>query len=227
MWEVFVFNNPPVISSTPDSMGNVSVVYTYNPNSTDELVGIPVPVYSITTNYTGGYGFNIFTGEISFSPTYGGSYWFNLTFDDQSWVDNGTIYQNFTVTVLSAAPVVIVPTPAVPGTVSASFKNYVIGFVITLKDSSFGNATSYLWDFGDGQTSTDRNASHQYDRPGTYKVVFTVFGADGKSYSISTQVEVGKGLPFVENREALMIGLILFVAVSFYFISFPGKRRLR
>ncbi len=226
MWQVFVFNNAPLITSTPDWMGNISAVYTYNPNSTDELVGIPAPIYSVSTNYTGGYGFNVFTGEISFSPTYGGVYWFNLSFDDQRGVANSITYTNFTVTVLSAVPTTVVPAPAIPGAVSPSFKYYVVGFVINLKDSSFGNVTSYLWDFGDGSTSTDRNVSHQYDRPGTYKVTFTVVGIDGKSYSINTQVEVGKGLPFTENRTALEIGLVIFVAVSFYFINFPGRRRV-
>lgn len=37
------------------------------------------------------------------------------------------------------------------------------------------NAISYLWDFGDGATSTDPNPLHQYTNPGVYDVVLTAF----------------------------------------------------
>ncbi len=32
------------------------------------------------------------------------------------------------------------------------------------------NVDSYLWDFGDGNSSTDENPTHEYDNPGTYEV---------------------------------------------------------
>ncbi len=44
------------------------------------------------------------------------------------------------------------------------------------------NATSWLWDFGDGSTSTSENPSHTYNSPGTYDItlsVTTVSGCDG------------------------------------------------
>jgi len=44
------------------------------------------------------------------------------------------------------------------------------------------NATSYLWDFGDGNTSTETTLSfdHQYLQNGTYKATLTAYG-NGKS----------------------------------------------
>ena len=36
--------------------------------------------------------------------------------------------------------------------------------------TEFPNATTYKWDFGDGELSTDPNATHVYDLPGTYLV---------------------------------------------------------
>ena len=45
-----------------------------------------------------------------------------------------------------------------------------------------GTPTSYLWDFGDGKTSTEENPQHRYDAPGTYSVTLTVTNDDG-SYS--------------------------------------------
>jgi len=38
------------------------------------------------------------------------------------------------------------------------------------------NATSVLWNFGDGTTSADLNAVHTYDDPDTYFVTFTAYG---------------------------------------------------
>jgi PKD repeat protein len=43
--------------------------------------------------------------------------------------------------------------------------------------SSYGD--SYLWDFGDGITSTDQNPSHTFYEPGFYNVSLTVFGDGG------------------------------------------------
>lgn len=41
-------------------------------------------------------------------------------------------------------------------------------------DQSTGPVTAYLWDFGDGQTSTSANPTHNYAAIGTYKVILTV-----------------------------------------------------
>jgi len=40
-------------------------------------------------------------------------------------------------------------------------------------------ADAWLWDFGDGQTSTEENPYHQYEDPGTYKVSLNVTTSDG------------------------------------------------
>lgn len=47
-------------------------------------------------------------------------------------------------------------------------------------------ATTYLWDFGDGQTSTDRNPSHQYANEGIYKVKLTAFRSATNTLCIDT-----------------------------------------
>lgn len=41
------------------------------------------------------------------------------------------------------------------------------------------NATSYRWDFGDGNSSTDESPSHTYDVAGTYSVELTASNASG------------------------------------------------
>ena len=43
------------------------------------------------------------------------------------------------------------------------------------------NASSYAWDFGDGNTSTDENPTHTYAAGGTYEVTLTATGAAGSA----------------------------------------------
>ncbi|MCZ3365336.1 MULTISPECIES: PKD domain-containing protein [Methanobacterium] len=54
---------------------------------------------------------------------------------------------------------------------------------IQFKDTSTGLVTSWLWDFGDGTTSTQKNPLHSYTRAGIYTVKLTVTGP----YCSSTQ----------------------------------------
>ena len=56
------------------------------------------------------------------------------------------------------------------------------GLVVTFENLS-QNATSYLWDFGDGKTSTEENPVHEYADYGDYTVKLTATNASGsKSY---------------------------------------------
>ena len=54
--------------------------------------------------------------------------------------------------------------------------------LVAFKDLSYGNITSWKWDFGDGATSNEQNPLHQYKEPGTmYTVILDVEGPEGKS----------------------------------------------
>ncbi|NLO49753.1 MAG: PKD domain-containing protein [Bacteroidales bacterium] len=48
------------------------------------------------------------------------------------------------------------------------------GQTVYFVDQSSGNPDSWLWDFGDGATATDRYATHLYTSPGYYTVTLTV-----------------------------------------------------
>ena len=50
---------------------------------------------------------------------------------------------------------------------------------VTLTSTSTGVITSYLWDFGDSTTSTERSLSHIYNILGTFNVTLTVTGPGG------------------------------------------------
>ncbi|MBB3699321.1 PKD domain-containing protein [Flammeovirga yaeyamensis] len=61
--------------------------------------------------------------------------------------------------------------------VSASFTSEVEGLKATFTNTS-ENATSYEWDFGDGNTSTEKNPSNTYEAGGDYTVTLTAYGED-------------------------------------------------
>jgi len=42
-------------------------------------------------------------------------------------------------------------------------------------NNSTGNPTSYLWDFGDGSSSTLKHPSHTYANNGTYSVLLSIW----------------------------------------------------
>jgi PKD repeat protein len=50
---------------------------------------------------------------------------------------------------------------------------------VAFSDASTGNITSYAWNFGDGNTSTLMNPSHQYTVVASYTVTLTVTGPGG------------------------------------------------
>lgn len=54
---------------------------------------------------------------------------------------------------------------------------------VQFTDTSTGGPTSWLWDFGDGSTSTLQNPSHTYVTAGIYTVSLTV---DGPGIEIKT-----------------------------------------
>ncbi len=53
--------------------------------------------------------------------------------------------------------------------------------LVTFQDESIGQITSWKWDFGDGETSTEQHPQHIYKEPGLYVVVLWVEGPEGKS----------------------------------------------
>lgn len=57
-------------------------------------------------------------------------------------------------------------------------------------ESTGGKIVSYLWDFGDGTTSTEANPTHVYGKEGTYTARLTVKDDKGKLNRGQTTVTV-------------------------------------
>ena len=52
---------------------------------------------------------------------------------------------------------------------------------VQFTDRSVGNISSWLWDFGDGNTSTTQNPSHTYNSSGSFTIILTVTDASGST----------------------------------------------
>jgi len=75
----------------------------------------------------------------------------------------------------------------------ASFIPIESNFTVLFNNTSTG-ATGYLWDFGDGTTSTERSPNHQYPQRTVYDVTLIVTNNCGFSDTASAQVDLTVGM---------------------------------
>ncbi len=72
----------------------------------------------------------------------------------------------------------------------ASFSFSINGNTVAFTDTSTGSPTSWRWDFGDNNTSTQQNPVHTYGVSGNYLVVLTARNAVGESVA-SASITIG------------------------------------
>lgn len=124
--------------------------------------------YDNITNRTWdfGDGTTIMTTETSISHTYAmaGDYTVCLTVENAFGTDQ------------LCKPLTIISAPTAAFTYSDNFEG-----LVNFQDASSGGPASWLWDFGDGNTSTEQNPSHTYTAPGSYTVCLTVTNAAGSN----------------------------------------------
>lgn len=74
---------------------------------------------------------------------------------------------------------------------------------IQFEDLSTNTPTSWLWDFGDGSTSTSQDPAHTYTVPGTYAVSLTATNAEGSDTETKTAyVTIFEDVGYVEPEPA-------------------------
>ncbi|MGC8823997.1 MAG: PKD domain-containing protein [Bacteroidales bacterium] len=62
---------------------------------------------------------------------------------------------------------------------------------VRFRDRSRGNIVNYLWNFGDGNISTQKNPTHLYNQQGTYNVCLSIFNSEGISNMSCQTIRVG------------------------------------
>ena len=107
---------------------------------------------------------------------------------------NGTYQATVTVTDdsgLSATSIPITITVTLPPQVTASADVTSGQTPLTVNFTAIGqNIVSYLWNFGDSQTSTQQNPSHVYQNSGTYTATVTGTDSIGKTTTDSLVITV-------------------------------------
>jgi PKD repeat protein len=79
---------------------------------------------------------------------------------------------------------------------TAVFEYEADGLEVTFTNKST-NAKTYSWDFGDGETSTEKDPVHTYEAFGVYTVKLTVTGDGGTATSLPDELTIAKMSPVV------------------------------
>lgn len=141
---------------------------------TGEWSGGSVGLASCTTDYS---------GQCNVSKSTNGEY---LTFRVNDMVGSNTIYdsssnvvnESISINKDGTIPGQNTPPTADAGGPYSSLINNPVTFDGTGSHDLEGNLT-YLWEFGDGETSTQSNPSHMYTVEGVYNVILTVTDNEG------------------------------------------------
>lgn len=72
-------------------------------------------------------------------------------------------------------------------------------------NNTSSNAVSYLWNFGDGSTSTQKNPSHQYTTMGSYAVSLIIINSNGCTDTLLLEDYVRVSPPEILSIDSLMI----------------------
>ena len=87
--------------------------------------------------------------------------------------------------------------------------------VSTFSATISGDITGYLWDFGDGYTSTDDNPVHTFSNIGTYTVSLTVTNLNGSTTSTIDVKVIDAGSFTGMNQDGYISG----IKIGFYVVD--------
>ena len=184
----------PIDSIPPDS-NMKSAIYNYGPI----WVAFDASNYAFNS-YTGGIYTESATttdhavalvGWVDSVGVSGGGYWILRNSWGASWGMNGYMYISYGSALIGTFANYIVYKGGTPhnvkptvnfGSTSKSSCTGLIQFV----DSSFNEPKSWLWNFGDGSTSTLQNPTHTYSANGTYQVKLVASNNYGEDSLIRT-----------------------------------------
>ncbi|MEL6864485.1 MAG: S8 family serine peptidase [Bacteroidota bacterium] len=124
-------------------------------------------------------------------------------------------------TPVSVEPANSDPSPDAAFDVTTDQNSWLDGVDIAFSNTST-DASSYLWDFGDGATSTDENPSHIFAEPGTYNVSLVVKNSAGCSDAFATTLEIGESPVSTADLTGAFAGISVYPnpAQSHVFVDF-------
>jgi PKD repeat protein len=192
-------NNPaPIanISANPiNGMAPLPVIFSAQ-GSTDED-----GIVSYLWDFADGTTSNVRTSDAPFSHTFteAGIYEVMLTVTDGAG-RTGTATVTITVSDTNAAPVAVATADVMEGEAPLE-----VNFNGSASTDDVG-IESYLWDFGDGETSNEMNPTHTFTFAGEFEVSLTVTDAEGFSRTVFLTIVV------TDNGELDVEGMRAYVA---------------
>lgn len=183
--------------------------HTFNPPGTywvclivSNLCGVDTICDSVTSCVVpaSNYSFIVNGNQVTFSDTSSNATSWSWDFGDgntssqQNPIHNYTFQGTFNVclTAINPCGTDTFCQTVVVCDIASAFTYQVTGASAVFTDGSNGTPTSWNWDFGDGNQSTQPSPFHTYSTSGTYTVCLTVTNACGTDSSCQTlQVTVG------------------------------------
>ncbi len=102
---------------------------------------------------------------------------------------------------------IVVGSPAPVAGLNAAPTSGSVPLTVAFGDASTGPVTSWLWDFGDGATSTAQDPTHVYTAVGAYTVSFTVTGDGGTdTVTLTDLIQVSEVVPTANFTGSPTIG---------------------
>ncbi len=178
----------------PPRFSNVNANFAIS--SDNVLVGETVTFVDYSVNHTSelldfGDGSDSTTANVNHIYTAPGTYTANLT------VKNDVSDDSMTKTITVSQPI----TPVASFTSNCTTGNAPL--TVQFTDTSTGSPTSWNWDFGDGDSSTEQNPEHTFITEGVYTVNLTASNGVGSSAVKSMVITVNRVLtPPVANFTA-------------------------
>ncbi len=166
---------------------------------------------------------NTSTSAMSYEWDFGDG---TATSTDENPVHTYTTTGSYTVTLIATnetltnektATIEITPFQPVANFTHVSNNDYHAPSIVTFTNTS-ENAASYLWDFGDGSTSTAQNPAHTFSAVGSYTVKLTVTNetltADKSVTIVITQFQPAASFTHVSNNGYHTPSIITFTNTS-------------
>ena len=165
----------------PNTPCNVSAVISNNGTAdvgafvaTLSVDGVVVDTQSVLGPVVGGNS----TVNFTWTPTALKNYNITVTVDSVNGIDESNEINN--------AMAVIFTLPAPVAEFSADVTSGDSGLTVNFTDESSNAPNSWLWNFGDGTTSTEQNPTHTYTKSGTYTVTLTSANTSGSNSTTKT-----------------------------------------
>ncbi|GAB6284757.1 MAG: hypothetical protein STSR0009_09570 [Methanoregula sp.] len=189
-----------IVSSSPTYSGGYSIRFIGGGDSQNNYVKQYVDLTNATTISFWGYGeysdatqyFNIYVDDVKVQSAgilqsawnqytipvsgYTGLHSVQVAFESNSRTANSYV-DDFATESPAVTPIAAFTASPTTGTAPLA---------VTFTDTSANLPTSWLWDFGDGSTSLEQNATHTYTLAGTYTVNLTATNAAGSNTTTKT-----------------------------------------